>query len=411
MMNRPLTLGEIGKQGWSVLREDMRLPVAVLKNAAIEHNRRWMRAFLQTEGVALAPHGKTTMSPQLFAKQLADGAWGLTCATVAQLQVYRVFGVQRVLFANQLVDRGAIRYVLDEMEQDPEFEFYCFVDSLEGVSLLKQATANRAANRPLRLLIEVGQSGGRTGARTPAQAIAIAEAVASSPTLALCGVASYEGVFTDADDQAIEAQINVLFDLHVAVARSLCGLFSRGFPTILTSGGSRFPDIAAKRLSVAELGLPYKVVIRSGCYLTHDSVRYAHASARMLERTPELAATAGTLLPALELWASVQSRPERTLAFANFGKRDTGIDLGLPLPIYWYRPGFHATPAAIPNGHRVTKLNDQHAYLELPPTSPLRVGDMIALGISHPCTTFDKWQILPIVNDTYDVIDGVRTFF
>ncbi|MGC1523218.1 MAG: hypothetical protein WA803_16875, partial [Steroidobacteraceae bacterium] len=129
-LDRPLALGEVGSQGWNVLREDLRLPLAVLKRSALEHNSRWMRAFLQAEGVALAPHGKTTMSPQLFARQLADGAWGITCATVEQLQVYRSFGVQRVLFANQLVGRGAIGYVLDEIERDPQFEFYGFVDSL-----------------------------------------------------------------------------------------------------------------------------------------------------------------------------------------------------------------------------------------------------------------------------------------
>jgi D-serine dehydratase len=406
----PLTLGEVGKQGWNVLREDMRLPLAALKETGLEHNSRWMRAFLQTTGVALAPHGKTTMSPQLFARQLADGAWGLTCANVAQLQVYRAFGVERVLFANQLVGRGAIDYVLDEIDRDPNFDFYGFVDSLDGVSQLASAAAGRTLRRPLRLLVEVGQHGGRTGVRTLAEAIAVGRAVAASPALALCGVASFEGVFSG-DDRAVDAQVNALFDLQAEAARSLTELFSRDLPTILTSGGSQFPDIAAKRLSAIDLGRPREVVIRSGCYLTHDSGHYAQASTQMLERAPALMARAGRLVPALELWAYVQSRPEKTLALANFGKRDAGADLGLPVPKAWYRPGLHTGPAAVPAAHRVVKLNDQHAYLEVPAESPLRVGDMMAFGISHPCTTFDKWQVIPIVNDAYDVQDAVRTFF
>jgi len=192
----------------------------------------------------------------------------------------------------------------------------------------------------------------------------------------------------------------------------MAGYFSTAQPVILTAGGSQFPDIAAKRLRAIDLGRPCERIVRSGCYLTHDSVHYARAFARMLQRSPELELPGSlALAPALELWACVQSRPEQTLAFANFGKRDTGADLGLPEPLSWYRFGLHAAPAAIPAGHRVTELNDQHAFLELPADSPLRVGDMMAFGISHPCTTFDKWQVLPVVNDAYDVVDAVRTFF
>ncbi|MGC1522720.1 MAG: hypothetical protein WA803_14345, partial [Steroidobacteraceae bacterium] len=259
------------------------------------------------------------------------------------------------------------------------------------------------------LLVEVGRRAGRTGARTLDEAIAIGKAIAASPMLALCGVASYEAVF-GGEQRAVDAQVQALFDLQAAAARSMAELFSRDLATIFTAGGSQFPDIAAKRLNAIDLGRTCTVVIRSGCYLTHDSGHYAQASAAMAARAPELA-MAGSLVPALELWAYVQSRPEQTLAFANFGKRDTGADLGLPVPKVWYRPGLHSIPAAVSGVHRVTKLNDQHAFLELPADSPLRVGDMLGCGISHPCTTFDKWQVIPIVDDAYNVVDAVRTFF
>jgi D-serine dehydratase len=36
---------------------------------------------------------------------------------------------------------------------------------------------------------------------------------------------------------------------------------------------------------------------------------------------------------------------------------------------------------------------------------------MVAFGISHPCTTFDKWQVLFVVNDRYDIVSAVKTWF
>jgi D-serine dehydratase len=408
-LSRPLALRDIGRQGWNVLREDLRMPLAVLRQSSLDHNRAWMRGFLSATGIELAPHGKTSMSPQLFQHQLADGAWGITCANIAQLQVYRSFGVNRVLLANELANSSAVRYVAEEIATDPDFELYAFVDSLDGVALVIEALAGAPSWSRLRLLVEVGRSGGRTGVRTLDEATAIGRAIAAAPGLALCGVGCFEAVFTG-DDASVASAISALFDLQETAARALAGSFSRDLPVLLTAGGSQFPDVAAKRLAAIEIGRPATRVLRSGCYLTHDSVHYAQAAVRMLERSPELALPVGPLVPALELWASIQSRPESTLAFANFGKRDTGADLGLPEPLSWYRAGLHTQPEPL-RGHRVVKLNDQHAFLEVPADSPLRIGDMLRFGISHPCTTFDKWQVIPIVDDGYQVIDAIRTFF
>jgi len=35
----------------------------------------------------------------------------------------------------------------------------------------------------------------------------------------------------------------------------------------------------------------------------------------------------------------------------------------------------------------------------------------VCLGISHPCTAFDKWQLIPVVDEEYRIVDVVRTFF
>ncbi|MEX2628745.1 MAG: amino acid deaminase [Tistlia sp.] len=407
-----LRLGEVGAQGWNVLAEDLPLPVAVLKDSALAHNGRWMARFLEAGGAVIAPHGKTTMAPQLFARQLAEGAWAITVATVQQLEVCRRFGVRRVVLANQLVGRQAIRAVLDALAADPGFEVLCLVDSLENVAQLEAAVAARDLGRPLNVLLEGGVAGGRTGCRDRESALAVARAVRAAPHLALAGVEGFEGLIQAGTPEAREAAVAVFLDFlaELAEACDAEGLFERS-PVLLSAGGSTFHDLVVKRFGRVGLGRPTQVLTRSGCYVTHDSGTYIEAFERLAARSPELAAVAEPLQPALEVWSYVQSRPERGKAILGFGKRDAGIDAGLPLPQAWHRPGRQDGPQPLPPGHRILGLHDQHAEMAVPEDSPLAVGDLVACGISHPCTTFDKWRVLFTVDEAYGVTGAVATFF
>lgn len=406
----PFPLEAIGAKNWNLLAEDLPLPVAVLKRSALAHNGRWMRDFLARSGAVIAPHGKTTMSPQLFADQMADGAWAITVATAQQLQVCRDFGFSRVVLANQLVGKQAIRYVLDELRRDPGFDFYCLVDSERGVALLAEAARAAPAGRPLQVLLEGGFAGGRTGARDIGTALAVARAVkAASPHLALRGVEGFEGLFAAATPAETEAQVSRFLDFLLEIARQCDreGLFADG-KALLTAGGSAFYDVVARRFREAGLSRPVEIVTRSGCYLTHDSGLYRRAFEELRQRG---GASGEGLRAAVEVWAYVQSRPEREKVLLTLGKRDIGYDEPPPV-LAWYRPGTAPRrPQALPEGHVVTGFNDQHCHMKVPASSPLEVGDMVAFGISHPCLTFDKWQLLPVVDDEYRVIDAVRTFF
>ncbi len=409
----PLRLDAIGARGWNLLHEDLPLPVAVLKQSALAHNGGWMRDFLARSGAEIAPHGKTTMSPQLFQRQLEDGAWAITVATPQQLQVARQFGFCRVVLANQLVGRQAIRFVLDELRHYPAFDFYCLVDSVRGVELVAAAARQRPAGRPVQMLLEGGYPGGRTGARDLATALAVARAVKqAAPHAVLRGVEGFEGLFTGATAGEVEGQVRGFLDFLVALALA-CereGLFGDG-EILLTAGGSAFYDLVVARFRGAGLARPVKIVTRSGCYLTHDSGLYRRAFADLRRRAGAAPALGDGPRAALEVWAYVQSRPEPTKALLGLGKRDASYD-ELPVPLAWYRPGSNARqPAPMPDGHVVTGLNDQHCHMSLPAGSPLEVGDLVGFGISHPCLTFDKWQVLPVVDDDYRVIDAVRTFF
>ena len=392
---RGLAVGELGAQGYDLRRGDLPLPLLVLRRCALEHNLRAMQAWCDARGLALAPHGKTAMAPQLMRRQLEAGAWGLTAATVQQLAVMRAAGARRVILANQLVDAAAIAWLERERTADDRFEAFCLVDSAAAVAQLDAGLAAARSAAPLAVLIELG--GARAGCRTDATAHAVAAAVAAAPRLALAGVEGYEGTLGADREPRTLAAVDALLDRMRGLTLDFDarGAFTGAREIVVTAGGSALFDRVAERLRFPEpLSRPLRVVVRAGCYVTHDDGHYAR-----LSPLPELR-------PALELWARVLSCPQPGVAIAGFGKRDAPYDLGLPIVRRLLRDGAPATA----DGVVVDALNDQHAMLR-DPAGALRVGDVLRCGISHPCTAFDKWSLIPVVDDADVVVDAVRTLF
>jgi len=400
-----LPLSEIGKRGWNVLKGDMPMPLAVIRESVLKANSAWMSAFTAANGLLIAPHGKTTMSPQLFDLQIADGSWAITVATMQQLAVARHFGVKRVVLANQPVGPQEIAACFEAL-REPGFELYCLADSTAGVALLAEAAKAQGSGNPLRILVEIGFMGGRTGARSREEALAVARAVAAAPDLQLAGFECFEGLLSDtAGADRLLGEV-----VATAAAAEKEGLLSPE-PMVLSAGGTSLFDRAGEAFNAAAFSRPIVKVLRSGCYLTHDSTTYTAAFHRITMET-SLKLPPGGLEAAIEVWAYVQSRPERGRSLLTVGKRDISYDSGLPVPLRWFRPGgAMATPEPMPAGHTVLALNDQHCHLGTPEESPLQVGDMVAFGIGHPCTTFDKWALLMLVDDDWRVTGAIRTFF
>lgn len=408
----------IAVQRWNVLRADTSFPVAVLKESALLHNLDWMHSFCARYGAVLAPHGKTTMCPQLFGAQLANGAWGMTLATAAQVQVAYRFGVRRVLLANQLVAPSDIRAMLALMQDDPQFEFFALADSEAGVYRVAQAAVAAKLPRPVPLLVELGLQGKRAGCRTPEQALALARVIARTSGVQLAGIEGYEGLLHSHDRAASVAAVNTFVAQLAALVRQADHehLFG-GEQIVLSAGGSAYFDLVAHGFAgITGLSRPVLPVLRSGCYLTNDHGFYQDLTQDVDQREQ----AAQGLRPALEVWSVVLSRPETSLAILSMGKRDASYDMELPLPLVRHRPGdqgaFHLEePVPLPPGCRIEKMNDQHAYLRLPDgdalCTELKVGDLVGCGISHPCTTFDKWPLLLVVDDAYTVRYAVNTFF
>lgn len=404
-----MRLADVGAQGWNLLGGDLPFPAAVIRNDRLRANSAWMRDFTAANGLHLAPHGKTTMAPHLYDLQISDGAWAITLATAQQVAVAHRFDVGRVVLANQPVGRQNIDACFGVLHGACRIELYCLADSLDGVAALAEGAARHAppSDNPLRVLVEVGFAGGRTGVRSQKDAMEIAQAVADAPGLILAGIECFEGVAPDPD--AAQA----LVDDVVATGRDVlkAGLLPDGAPLILSAGGSAFFDRVGETLGAFEADRAVLRVLRSGCYLTHDVMGYARAFER-IQRETSLILPEGGLEPALEVWALVQSRPDADKAILTMGKRDVGSDAGLPEPMWMYRgDGSMDAPTPMPDGHAVQALNDQHCHMTIPADSPLKVGDMVGFGIGHPCTTFDKWTLLMIVDGDYTVTKGIMTFF
>src|SRR5438105_354136 len=408
-----LKISDIGAQRWSLLAGDLPLPLAVIRDSAIAHNHAWMRDFTASTGVLLAPHGKTTMAPQIFAQQLAAGAWGITVANVQQLGLCLSFGVRRVLMANQLLGTAEVGAVIRLHEAHPDLEFYFLIDSQAQLASIENLAASQKMSRKLTALLELGVPGGRTGARTFDEALAVGRAIAASKTVALSGLECYEGLQVTGDsgrDQiVVDGLMQRVHDLALACDRE--GLFA-GPSIILTAGGSAAFDIVARDLPM-KLSKPVLTILRSGCYVTHDSGFYSRMLEGVKERSGAEWQSRPGLQPALEVWSRVQSCPEPGLAILTMGKRDASFDLEMPIPGKRYRPGADTSPQPVPASWKIANMNDQHAYLRFSADADAvpQVGDLVGCGISHPCTTFDKWRALFTVDDDYRVTGAIRTFF
>jgi D-serine deaminase-like pyridoxal phosphate-dependent protein len=228
--------------------------------------------------------------------------------------------------------------------------------------------------------------------------------VRESANLRLVGVGGYEGAIGHGTSEEEVAHVSEFLrrmrELTIALAER--GLFAGLDQVIVTAGGSAYFDTVADVLGEPwPEGLPVLPLLRSGAYITHDDGFYRSVSP-LREAGPD------AFRAALHIWAQLTSLPQPDLAILTMGKRDASFDEGLPEPQLLRDADGKITELT---GHVSKKLNDQHCFLALPEGSPVRVGDWVRFGLSHPCTVFDKWPLIPVVDADHTVVDLIRTFF
>jgi D-serine dehydratase len=396
-------MDRLHNQGQNLFDGSFLLPAAVLLEEALTHNINLMANYCVEYGMLLAPHGKTTMSPEIIGRQIKAGAWAITVATAGQASAVIDMGARRILLANQVVDAGSLRQIDRLLQAHPDLELFCYVDSIAGLSILQEQLPATSRDR-LRVLVELGFAGGRSGVRSVDDALDLARRIHGG-SLNLAGIAAFEGILDAGDLDATLALVDHLLARMAQLATAVHseGLLSEPQP-IVTMGGSAYFDRVVRYLPAALAGTEFQTVLRSGCYVTHDSGTY-----EQLSPLGHRATSNSRLRPALEVWAPVLSRPEPRKAIIGLGRRDASADAGLPVPLRVR----NATGEMTAPGHdwRAVAINDQHIHLELPPDARLDVGQLMAFGISHPCTTFDKWRAIPIVDPQYNVLDVAHPQF
>lgn len=402
-----LSLGDIASQGWNVLAGDVSFPVAVMRQSAVEMNLNAMSDYAVANNVLLAPHGKTTMAPQIFYRQLDKGAWGITVATTTQLAVCVRFGIDRILLANQLIGHENVHLVAEAINEHADLEVYCLIDSLALVDYLVAELHGCDLARPLKTLVEIGSEGGRCGVRTVEEGLDVARELARHPKIfSLCGIEAFEGAVTVRGSETVPAAIDRLLG-NVRYLAERCdadGLFAED-EVILTAGGSLYFHLVVAGFRGFSMGRRHRTLLRSGCYVTHDDGMY--------QANADSVAKEGSGFPALqsalEVWGAVQSVPESGLFIVGLGKRDISHDISLPVILrYFDGKMLRVVERGV---FEVMSLNDHHAIVRCEAGYELQVGDLCGFGISHPCTTFDKWPVIFMVDDDYTVREGVRTFF
>jgi D-serine dehydratase len=385
-------VGAVGTQGWH--RRDLGFPCVALREEALEHNIARMARYAHEERVLLAPHGKTTMAPQLWQRQLDAGAWAITAATPAQARTMRRVGVPRVLIANEVVDPDAIGWLAASLA-DEGWSVSCWVDDVNGVALLADGLRRGRAARPLDVMVEVGHPGGRAGVRTVDAAVSVARAVDATAELRFAGVAAFEGTIgTDRSHDVLGRVDRFLDTVREAADAIIEDGRGRDGEVIVSAGGSIYFDRVVAHLRDGwPTGTTVRTVLRPGCTITHDHGLYARSSPLGEDG----------FRPAFDVRATVLSCPEPGRFVVGAGKRDLSSDIELPTVI--------EVAGRTAEGVVVDRLMDQHALCVAPPDLRAHPGDEVILGISHPCAAFDRRRVIPVLDEDDRVVSAIATRF
>ena len=373
---------------------DFQFPIMVLRDSAIEHNIQRMASYCKSLGFELAPHVKTPMAPKIAKRQIDAGAWGLTIANFNQAAIMLAAGFTRLIIGNEVMEPTSIAEIA-KINGSGSGEIIFYIDSVAGLGIAQRAIA-KVPNAKLNVFMEIGAPGGRAGIRDLELLKSILAEIAKDERIFVRGVSGFEGAVPGGDRNGEGIEKIKIFLRQIVSAAAITKPYVRGEKIIISAGGSSYFDYVAEE--VAKYDGDALLLLRSGGYLSHDHIHYEDLYPFMGLSDSE------RFYPALELWSRVLSVPEANLAILNFGKRDAGNDLDEPLPIL----KFVGKP--VPFAGKIAMLNDQHAFMEITPGSVV-VGDLIGCGISHPCTNFDKWRLLPLVNDDYEIIDLISTHF
>jgi len=215
-----------------VYKDDLPTPCMVVDQEIFESNLKKMADHCSKTGIHLRGHVKVHKSPDIAHRQMALGAIGLTCATVAECELMAHAGLSGILLTRQPTSKNNIARTIALAKRDATF--VTVVDDPQAAEWLQEAA--RAENVKLRTVVDVYAGLTRHGIEPGQAALDLAKKVDASKNLKLYGIMGYAGraAHTPVWDERLKKSRSDLSGMLETVAAAR----SAGLPVEIVTGGS-----------------------------------------------------------------------------------------------------------------------------------------------------------------------------
>jgi D-serine deaminase-like pyridoxal phosphate-dependent protein len=215
-----------------VFKEDLPTPCMLVDQEIFETNLRKMADHCRATGMHLRGHVKVHKSTEIARRQIAMGAIGVTCATVAECELMSHAGITNILLTRQPAGKNNIGRVIALAKHDPTFG--TVVDDPIAAEWLQAAAS--AENLKLRTVVDVYAGMTRHGIEKGAPALDLAKLVDRSQNLILTGIMGYSGVA--AHTHGWNERIKKSREDTAGMLETVAAARAAGLPVEIVTGGS-----------------------------------------------------------------------------------------------------------------------------------------------------------------------------
>jgi D-serine deaminase-like pyridoxal phosphate-dependent protein len=321
-------------------------PALLVDLDVMEANIHRVAETCRANGVGWRPHTKGQKTLEIIHKELAAGAFGVTCAKLGEAEVLAASGIRDILIANQIVGPVKVQRLVELTAiADP----IVAVDNIAHVAEL--GAAMQSSGRTLRLVVEVDIGMHRAGVLPGASVVALARAVADQVGLRFVGVMGWEAHTVGIADPTEKARAVADAIALLTSSAGACRAAAMAVDIVSCGGTGSFP-YCTQQPGVTEIQAG-GAIFSDIHYRTHYHLDFPAA---------------------LTVLATVTSRPTPTRVIIDTGKKTMSSDAAVPLPV-----GVTA--------HRVG-LSAEHGTIDLAEPSDLpRIGEKLELIVGYSDTT------------------------
>jgi D-serine deaminase-like pyridoxal phosphate-dependent protein len=245
----------------NITKDVLPTPCMLVDLDLFEKNVKTMAGHCKSTGINLRPHVKIHKSVDVAKRQVAEGAIGLTCATMAEAELMSGAGIRHVLWTKQPASINNIARAVALSKRDPTFMFVA--DDPQVVSWVEEAAAARNARLKIAVSVFAGMT--RQGIANGQPAVELAQKVASSKRMSFEGFMAYSG--GAAHTKTWEARRKKSADDLAGVRETLELAHRSGLPVNIVSGGSTGTYNIDKDNGLTEL--------EAGSYVFMDTAYFA----------------------------------------------------------------------------------------------------------------------------------------